>query len=484
MPSTDRHPLELMLRASVLLGLMATASQAGLACNPHRVQAKPAAPPKLPASYAAQPPMASRGARDRWWQTFKDPGLDALVEQALTGSFDLRRAWARLSQSEATLRAAGAGWWPQVQAEAGVTRSRSVMNAGGRLGTIDNTTTQYPLSLAASYELDVWGRVAAQRKAAGLDLAATRADAETAAMSVTAQVTDSWYALAEQSEQERLLREQLDTSARLLQVLQHRFGQGQATALDVLQQRQQLAGVRAREPALKARRARLQHALALATGRAPGSPLGPLPSKLPPVPPLPALGLPADLLNQRPDLRAARNRVQAADHRIAAALADRFPALRLSASTGFRATSPTELLTNWIWSLGASLVAPLVDGGRRRAEVQRSEAVLQEWGAAYGQATLRALSEVLDALAAEEAARGELHARQEQLELARQTLEEARARYLGGVGDYLPVLSALAALQQVEQQVVAQQRAVVAQRVSLHRALGGGWTASLKPSTP
>lgn len=474
------------LAAPRVVASLLIAAWVGTGCNPHSVKRRPAPPVTMPGAYTRTPPATPAGGADaaggRWWEGFGDPGLNDTLRRALGSSFDLRRAWARLRQAEAALRGAGAGWWPQVQAEAGVSRTRSVMNTGGPAGTIDTTTTQYPLSLAASYEVDVWGRVAAQRKAADLEVLATRADVEAAAMSVGAQVVDTWFALAEQREQERLLQEQMQLSSTLLGVLEHRFGQGQASALDVLQQRQQLSSLQARAPGIRARRAQLEHALELSVGQVPGAGLQRQPGSLPEAPPLPALGLPAQLLNQRPDLRATRARVEAADHRIGAALAERFPALRLSASTGFRGLSPAELLTNWIWSLGANLVAPLVDGGRRRAEVERAEAALEELVAAYGQAALRGLGEVQDALVAESAAREELTARRTQLTLAQQTLDEARARYLSGVGDYLPVLSALGSLQQVEQQVVAQQRAVLAQRVGLHRALGGGWTAALQPA--
>ncbi|MEC9072711.1 MAG: TolC family protein, partial [Myxococcota bacterium] len=162
-------------------------------------------------------------------------------------------------------------------------------------------------------------------------------------------------------------------------------------------------------------------------------------------------------------------------HRVGVAIADRFPALRIGGSTGFQDRDISELFTNWVWSLAANVVAPLFEGGRRAAEVERTRAVLEERLHQYGGVVLRALGEVEDALSGERRQKEHLSALSTQLDDARATLEEARRRYVAGLVDYLPVLTALQSVQQVERQAVSARRQCLSFRVQLSRALGGAW---------
>jgi outer membrane protein, multidrug efflux system len=446
-------------------------------CAVHQVTPDPSPPVTLPEAWRAE--ALGQAAAAEWWRAFADPELDALVGRALAGNLDLRAAWARLEQAQALWRASGAGWWPQVRADVGASRARSVVDLGA-MGTKTMSNNQYAMSLAASYEVDLFGKVRSGRDAAARDLRATRGDAEALAMSLVAQVAEAWFALVELTSQRALLQEQVGRDETQLELVDLRFRNGLATALDVYQQRQKLAGTRARLPEIEGGIQIARQRLALLAGSADVEAI-PVPrGELPPPPALPAAGVPMDLLEQRPDVRAARARVEAADHRIAVAVAERLPSLALDASTGFRAASLAALFESWVYSILGGLTAPLVDGGVRAAQVERARAALKERVAAYGKAVLTALFEVEEALVRAHHQERYMARLAVQLETARVTMREARARYLSGLSEYLPVLEALSALHALERAELSARRQLLSYRIQLARALGGGWTRDLE----
>ncbi len=348
-------------------------------CSVHKVQQRVEPPVEVPGGWT-DPAAKSAGGQpeDRaWWQDFGDPALDALIAELLEQSPSLHQAWARLDQARAGLAQGKSGYYPEVTASANLSRARSVAFVGGFVGTIDQTKNRFGLDLGVSYEVDLWGRVSNAVRAARQDLRASRADLETMATSLSAEVARAWYALAAVREQEALLQAQVEVGRTFQSLVELRFGQGMATAVDVFQQRQQVAALEGQLPALERQEALLRHQLAALVGVAPGSRTFAAATSLPALPPLPSLGVPARLLQARPDLRAALNRIRAADHRVGVAVADRFPALRLSAGTGVVSQEPQNLFNNWIWNLAANLVGPLFDGGRRKAEVDRREAQMR-----------------------------------------------------------------------------------------------------------
>lgn len=448
-------------------------------CAVHTVKNDPKLPVSLGDSYAGG--RGAKVATGRWWRDFGDKQLDSLVERAVRSNFDVRRAWARLAMTQAGVRIADSGAMPQLNAQVEAGYSVRQFFIGGRVNKIESYSV--PLSVTASYELDLWGRVSASRRAALTDLQASRQDVSTVAMSVSAAVVDTWLALREARAQVALLAAQVQLGERLLAVVEGRFAQGLTDAVAVLQQRQLVAGVRGQLPQLEDAIGGLQNQLRVLTGVGPGAPLKEAAAAtLPALPSLPDTGVPANLLDQRPDVLAARLRVVAADHRIGMALADRYPSVRLSASAGLSLLNPQgDVLTNPVWALAASLLGPLFDGGRRAAEVERTRAALHDSVLAWAQTVVRAAVEVQDALRREQQQQKTIAALDGQLELAQKTLDESRRRFTAGVGDFLPVLTAIQGLQGLQRQHLSASRALLAHRVSLHRALGGTWTAELKP---
>jgi len=406
---------------------------------------------------------------ERWWTSLGDPDLDALADQALAGNFTLQQAWDRLDQARAAARKAGADLFPSLDAQGGYERTRRDTN-----GTVSYASS-YSAGLVASYELDLWGRVRADRAAAHLEGRATEQDLAAAAITLSADLAMTWYRLVDQYGQQRLLEEQLSTNRDVLELLSLQFRTGRVGIADVLQQRQLVESTRGELNQVAASIAVLEHALAVLCGRAPGELTIPSRTELIELPGLPETGIPADLVERRPDVRGAFFRMRAADQHVAAAVAERFPRLALGGSAGSTAASSSALFDDWLASLAANLALPLIDGGARRAEVVRSRAVAAEALHGYGQTVLEAFAEVEDALAREQQQRAYLASLERQLELAAQAIERIRDRYLQGVENYQRVLAALISYQNLQRRLLTGQRELVEYRIALCRALAGGW---------
>lgn len=434
--------------------------------------------PMLDSRQGIEPPQGTFSATgtealpDRWWQSFDDPALDRLVEQALTGNLTLQRTWDRLDQARAIARKAGAEAWPQVNADAGFTRARS--ETGDRK-EIDNI---YNLGLAVSYEVDLWGRIGSSREAARLDAIASAENLQTAALTLTAQVATTWFQLLEQNEQVELLEQQLATNLKTLELISVQFRTGQVGIADLLQQRQVVESRRGELSLAQARRQVLKHQLAVLLGLPPDRAPALAVDRLGELPPLPVTGLQSDLLERRPDIQAAWLTLQAADQRVATAVADRFPRLSLTGRASTVDEDISGLFDDWLASLAANLVAPVIDGGRRRAEVDRTRAVAAEALHAYGQTVLEALAEVEDALVREQKQREYLDSLNRQLELAVQATGRIRDRYINGAEDYQRVLISILSEQQLQRSTLTARTELFANRVKLCRALAGGWDIS------
>jgi outer membrane protein TolC len=254
-----------------------------------------------------------------------------------------------------------------------------------------------------------------------------------------------------------------------------RFRIGQAGASDIYRQRQLLAQTEGELAQASSRLDTLKHQLAILLGLYPGSRSLPAGAQLPMLGPLPAIGVPAELLQRRPDLQAARLRIAAADARAAAAVAARYPRIDLSAALS-TSSSGGELFSRWLGNLVAQLTAPLFDGGQRSAEAQRTRAAVLEALNEYRQSLLEALGEVEVALVAELGQRRYLASLDTQLRQAAAVQRQERQRYFQGDSDYLSVLDALRSRQALERQQVTAQRQLISDRIQLVRALAGGWS--------
>ena len=436
---------------------------AGCAGPAKRERPAPAVPERFSGGGEAAVP-------DRWWREFGDPRLNGLIEEALSDNPGLAAVRARLRQARAVWERTGADAQPTLDLGLSATEGTNVDTEGR-----SSDATARSASLTASYEVDLWGRIEAAARGEELRYRASAEAVQTAALTLAAEVARTWYTVVEQHRTLALIAEQAATAADYLKVLRLRFVAGQARTADLLQQKDLLASLRGDRQRAEANLATARHALAALLGRAPADAPDGAEAGLPALPALPETGLPAGLLRRRPDLRRAQLTLRAAEEDIAAAVAERFPRLSLTADATSRRDQWSGLLEEWSRTLVANLTAPLLDGGRRRAEVARTRARADELLADYREAVLEALVEVEDALAQERRQRGYLEQLQERVRLGRNVLERQRDYYRSGGGDFLNVLDAQRSLQARERETVAARRELIGFRIALYRALAGGF---------
>jgi NodT family efflux transporter outer membrane factor (OMF) lipoprotein len=440
-------------------------------CAPQAVRVE--SPAEVPEAFSksGQVPMP-----DAWWTALDDAALNRLVDEALAGNFTIRQAWDRLDQARALAEQAGAPLLPALDGTAGAARTAVRTRPLPRV-----YTTEVALGLVAGYEVDLWGRVRSTADAARLDAYASAADLQSAAITLSARIAAVWYQLIEAYGQLRLLSEQIETNETYLDLIQVRFGQGLVQASDVLQQKQLVEETRGQRVLVESVIEVLRHQLAVLLGRPPGALDVESPEALPPLPPLPATGLPAALVRRRPDVRAAELRVQAADRRVAAAVADQFPRLSLTAGAETGAEAMRDLFDNWLANVAANVVAPLFDANRRGAEVERTRAVVSERLNAYGGTVLVSLQEVEDALVQEAEQARFVRSLREQLDLAREATDRVRDVYSTTGQNFLRYLTTLLGYQRLQRTYLAAERDLVLFRIDLYRALAGGWALPRPP---
>ena len=400
------------------------------------------------------------------------------MDQALSGNFDIRTAWSRLKQADAVARQAGAALSPTVAYSAGGEKSRLQTKTDSG-GTAHSDSETFSAGLTAAYELDLWGRLDALHRSEILELNATREDLEAAAVTVAAEVTTTWIDILAVRRQISILKDQININQRMLKLQELRFINGQADALDISQQRAVLAEAKAKLPMLQLSEQQQHNALAVLMGRAGAGNLTISQAALPELIPLPATGLPADLLAARPDVRAAGLRLHAADWQVSAARADRLPAITLSADAAFSSDALDLLFSNWIATLAASITGPLFDAGDRSAEVDRTRAVADGYLTAYARTVAEAVQEVEDGMIAEKRQNQYIALLEDQLKASRMALKDALIQYMNGQNNYLDYLTAWTSVQDLERQLVDEQAALIKNRVTLYRAIGGDWTRTL-----
>jgi NodT family efflux transporter outer membrane factor (OMF) lipoprotein len=409
-----------------------------------------------------------------WWETFEDEDLNHLIDSGLAASFELRQYIARIEQATALARQAGARLYPSLDFDAGYELEWDNETGIDESRDLQDTSS---LGFLLRWELDVWGRLSSLRRAENLEVQATIEDWLGARLLLSTAISETYFEIQEQRRQLEVIREQIKTNETLLQLTSLRFGQGQSSIVDVLQQREQLEATLARVPQTEARIGQLEYSLDILLGRPPEKGNYLTSSRLNRPSPLPAVGIPALLLTRRPDLRAAQKRVLAFDYDVGTAMAEQLPTLTLGGGIDWIGDPGFE---DAITKVFAGLAAPLFDAGERQSEVTFRKARLEEALADYSDQYLSALFEVEAALLEERKSEEQLVLVEQQLVTAQKLLTEARNRFSQGLTDYLPVFTSLSIVQNLERDVVSSRRNVLSARVGLHRALGG---PMLSPNT-
>lgn len=391
-------------------------------------------------------------------------------------NLSLHESWARLRQARALEVKAGADQYPDLFGSAGVAHNRSESREGGGRGD-----DEFSLGLSSEYEVDLWGRVGASVESARLAADAGREDVHAAALSISGRIGEAWIELIDARQQQAQLDEQLEINRKLLELIEMRFAMSRASALDVYQQNQTVKAIEGGLITVGSRQQLKKHQLALLSGQPATADLILTERGYPEISPVPPTGLPADLLARRPDIRAAGLRLQGAFWQVAAARADRLPRLKLSGSMNYTSGVLNALLDTWLLRLAGSLAGPIVDGGLRRAEVERTKAVVDERLSSYRRIVLTAICEVEDALTREQEYRESLDNIEQQIHLTQMACREATWRYLNGLSDFLPVLREQINLITLQLDRIRAGSDLLIARIALYKALGGSWPEKLEP---
>ena len=430
-----------------------------------------------------------------WWKSFADPVLDRIVDSALASNLDMAAAVARVQQARERARIAKAAILPVVAAGAGIHDLANPTNAGfgaqiqelglERLAPGFNlperlAITTYSLGADFSYEMDFWGRARSSALAAGAEYLASESDYETARIGVLAETIGTYFEIVELRRRIAITRNMVDVLVEREGVASTRYDRGLSDSLVLYRIRQDLRNTQAVLPQLENGLASAEGRLAVLLGSYRDDLAKILPDALSPdstADPVPA-GIPADLLMQRPDVRAARHRLEAARFRIEARRAELLPTLSFSGSIGLQSSRIDGLfkVDQWFSNLASNLLAPVFDGGRLRSNVALAEARFGEFAATYGRTVVTAVNEVETALAVNQN-EGRRHALlSSRLEEARATEELRSRRYEAGIGGYPDFLDALLTRLNVESALAGAERDLALARLAVHRALGGAWT--------
>ena len=430
---------------------------------------------QTPQSYEYAPTEAeSLVAGDRWWAVFGDSELNQLVDEVLKNNWDIKQAAARILEARYQYVQARAGRFPSANLDSDFSRRQF---SGGSPGS-STIVNSYQLAGAASFEVDLWSRLAKASRAAWEDILIEEENRRTLAQIVVAEAISLYLEMEALERRLQIAAQSIEAFRLSLQFVETRYQRGLTSVLDVRQARRVLAQAETVVPQFVQEMGITQQQLSVLRGRYPLTrPARRQPEdyykNLAPVPP----GLPSDLLMRRPDIRAAEDQLKALTERVGVAKAARFPSITLTGGYGWTSADLNKLLRseNAVWNLTAGLVQPIFEAGRLKAGQRAAEARYQQGVAEYVQTVLDAFGEVERALLTR---KQQLERRERELkflEEARATQQVAEERYIRGLVIYLDVLNAQITRFQAEDSLALVDLAIMRNRVALHRALGGGW---------
>ena len=409
-----------------------------------------------------------------WWRLYKDPTLDALIEQGLKNNADVARAAARFEEAVATLREANSTFLPEIDLSAAAGRSRASTQTGAP--TLLSTRGNFLLSLVTQFEVDFWGRLRRIREAARAEYIGSQYARDVVSITLAASIAQTYFAVRSLDAQIALSEETLKSSAESVELTRRRERAGVVSGLDVSQAEATRAQFSAQIKDLRRQRALVEHQLGVLTGMLDTT----VPAKTAldlPNPPLPPEGLPSQLLERRPDVRQAEQALASATAQIGAARAAQFPTISLTGQIGQQSKDLSDLFTSGarLWSIAGNAIGPILDWGRYEARTQQAEARAKQAEAVYvktGQVAFREVSDALSNVSLAADTEQDLRTRADE---ARNIFRLATMRYDSGYSAYLEVLDAQRTLNDAQLAFVRNRQAYLAYTVDLMNALGGGW---------
>ncbi len=412
-----------------------------------------------------------------WWSIFGDAELNSLEPRVLTANQNLQASFYAYQQALALTDSARAGEFPTLSATVSSTRSANAISTAGGVST--TTVSGQSVGLTASWVPDFWGKVRRQVETDEANAEYSRETLVNAQLSLQSTLAQDYFQVRQIDSQIGLAQDTVSADEKSLEMTQNRYKGGVSTQADIAQAQLQLANAKVQLLAFNLQRAQLEHAIAVLVGEAPSN------FSLPPVPGMPIpqavpVGLPSQLLLQRPDLIAAERQVAAANAQIGVAQSAYFPSLTLSATGGYRNNAFPNIISasNLFWSAGPSLAMALFDGGARSAIKAQAQSAYKQIVAQYRQLSLQAIQQVEDQLAALTTLTNEAAIQQQAVAAAEESLRLVTNQYKAGIVSYLNVITAQTASYSARNTAlqITGQRLVA--NVALIQALGGGTDTS------
>jgi NodT family efflux transporter outer membrane factor (OMF) lipoprotein len=462
------------------LGLLLTSCAVGPKYTKPPVAAAP--------SYREQPPDGWKQAqpsdsvlRGNWWELFNDAQLNALEEQVPPANQSLKVAEANFRQARAAIKLNRAALFPTIGAGPQITSNR--ISSNNPTGLLGYTYGDFVLPVTVSYDADFWGRLRGALAVAREQFQVSAADLENVKLQLQSDLAVDYFEARSLDLQKRILDDTVIAFQKALQLTQNRYTGGVASKAEVRQAETQLDTTQAQDIDVAVARAEFEHAIAVLIGRNPEQ--FELPAKaLEANPPAIPVGVPSQLLERRPDIAAAERQVAVANQQIGIARAAFFPDLVITAEGGLQSGS----IVNWFtwpsrfWSLGPQLTETIFDFGRRRAQVEITEAAYDAQVASYRQTALTAFQEVEDNLSTLRVLEQESVKQHEATLAAENSLQLSLNRYKGGLVTYLEVITAQSIALSNERTEADILRRRMDASVLLIKALGGGWNTSRLPT--
>jgi multidrug efflux system outer membrane protein len=417
---------------------------------------------------------AATSVNPEWWALFNDATLNQLVQQALAANQDLQAAIARLEASQAAAREAGADLYPSIGLDARSSRNRiSGETASGRFGPPTYNNRRAALSL--NYEVDLWGRVQRSNEAARAEMLASQFGRDSIQLALIGQLANEYIALRSHEAQLEVTWQMLESRQKSLKIVRSRLEAGTASGIDLAQAESALSATQGQWSQFKRLRALSENQIGLLAGQ-PGLRIAAAPAQMP-MPPTPPTGLPSSLLEARPDVRQAEEKLVAANARIGIAKAAYFPSIGLTGLYGGESAALANLFTGNanIWTAAIGLSMPIFDAGRTGARVDQATATQQESLAIYRKTVQTAFREVSDAIVNLQEYADEEAAFSAQVTASKRALDLAQARYESGYSGYMDLLDTQRTLNTAQLLFLASRQYRLAAAVDLFKALGGGW---------
>ena len=464
-----------------VFGLAVVVFLAGCSVGPKYQRASVPAPP----AYKTEGPWREAAPKDsipkgQWWEIFRDDDLNGYEQQLLKANQSLAAARSRLDQARSLARVASSGLFPVASTDPNGSRNRY---SGNRPETLAPgaplTQSAFEIPFAVNYEVDLFGRVRKNLEASNAALQASAADLQNVQLVLTAELAADYFSVRELDAETQVLQESVKIQQQGLILVDQRHRGGIASGLDLAQQQTLLDSTTTQLHLIEQQRAQFEDAIAVLTGNPASTfnvPVVPLAATPPAVP----LGLPSDLLERRPDIATAERTMAQQNALVGVAKTAFYPQLTIAGSGGFQSISLSSLITapSAFWSLGGDVLQPIVNGGRNRANLAAQRAAYDESVANYRESVLTAFQQVEDSLSSLNALSRAAESQTAAVSDAKRALDIANNRYLGGLTNFLDVITAQSVLltnQRLSTQLLGQQMVA---SVYLVKALGGGWDAS------